>query len=53
MFFTLLYLMGVTVSMALFPEWSTATALLVPLAVVAVLKTALHLWPHKTKPPKA
>ena len=53
MFFTLLYLMGVTVSMAVFPEWSTATALLVPLAVVAVLKTALQLWPDKTKPPKA
>jgi len=53
MFFTLLYLIGVTVSMAMFPEWSTATALLVPLAVVVVLKTALHLWPQTTKPPQS
>ena len=51
MFFVLLYLVGATATLTLFPHWSTATALLVPLAVVASLRLALFLVPQKQKTP--
>jgi uncharacterized membrane protein YhdT len=51
MFFVLLYLVGATVTLTLFPHWSTATALLMPLAVVASLRLALFLLPQKQKAP--
>ena len=51
MFFVLLYLVGATVTLTLFPHWSTATALLLPLAVVASLRLALFLMPKQQKAP--
>lgn len=51
MFFLLLYLTLVTLAMGFLPEWSTATALLVPLAVVVMARVALALTSHKQKTP--
>lgn len=51
MFFVLLYLVGATATLTLFPHWPTATALLVPLALVALLRLALFLLPQKQKAP--
>jgi len=51
MFFLLLYLMLVTLVMGFLPEWSTATALLVPLAVVVMVRVALALTSPKQKTP--
>ena len=51
MFFVLLYLVGATATLTLFPHWPTATALLVPLAVVASLRLALFLLPQQQKAP--
>ncbi|MDZ4160590.1 MAG: hypothetical protein U1D28_01720 [Burkholderiales bacterium] len=51
MLFVLLYLVGATAVLALFPHWSTATALLLPLAVVASHRLALFLMPKQQKAP--
>lgn len=51
MFLLLLYLMLVTLAMGFLPEWSTATALLVPLAVVVMVRMALALTSPKQKTP--
>ena len=51
MFFVLLYLVGVTATLSLFPHWSTAAALLVPLVVVGLLRLAATLYPRRTKAP--
>ncbi len=51
MFFLLLYLTLVTLAMGFLPEWSTATALLVPLAVVVTARLALALTSPKQKTP--
>lgn len=49
MFFLLLYLMLVTLAMSFMPEWSVATSMLVPLAVVVVGRLALALTPTNQK----
>jgi len=51
MFFLLLYLTLVTLAMGFLPEWSTAAALLVPLAVVLMVRVALALTSPKQKTP--
>lgn len=51
MLFTLLYLVGVTATLSLFPHWSTPAALLVPLAVVGALRLAVAYFPLKRSPP--
>lgn len=51
MFFVLLYLVGATATLTLFPHWPTATALLVALAVVASIRLALFMLPQKQKAP--